>query len=325
MFITKISATSSRPQLVKVHVFMLVAIHASALRHTRTSSPIFLVTVFKSSTGSKQFCVRSLVCTRRSRTLIYELPTQTNSPFDTGTDPIERTRTRGVLRVISTLNPLRLDPANFLDISHSVCTNVAFLSHLSLQNSENFTLPRFDLIFRHERRDGLLKDVRFPMDTRGFLYYHSPAKFPATAGEIRFHITENNRPSSFFRGKDLLSHRGVPWRIPLLTIASDSLACYKPIREQLLLENLVTEEQLVTCARIFSSNSFQTNSIIVHSLDQLFPITFGSSVTLWAVAQGAAWHVRIQKLFHDMRLRPSQSPYAGQLIIQVVSFVYVPN
>ncbi|KZP11225.1 hypothetical protein FIBSPDRAFT_937619 [Athelia psychrophila] len=78
--------------------------------------------------------------------------------------------------------------------------------------------------------------VRFPDDARGFLYLHSPAEEPKAKWEIRFCITntDNNCPSSFKSGLDLLFPNQTPWAISL----SSTKARSHPLRELLIREGL---------------------------------------------------------------------------------------
>ncbi|RPD54422.1 hypothetical protein L227DRAFT_479740, partial [Lentinus tigrinus ALCF2SS1-6] len=53
----------------------------------------------------------------------------------------------------------------------------------------------------------------------GFLYYYQPPHAPPLAGELRFRITASVDPASFPSGVDHTIQQGVPWSIPLRTIA----------------------------------------------------------------------------------------------------------
>ncbi|KAJ7106914.1 hypothetical protein C8R44DRAFT_885605 [Mycena epipterygia] len=120
------------------------------------------------------------------------------------------------LNIISTLNPKLLKTGDFLNLSR--------------RTNKNSRLP-------------------FPLLSRGFLYYHSERSAGPLEGSLRFRLTPDNSPSSFFRGEDLRAPWGLPWEIILPQIACR--AEYTKIREQLLREGLATEDQLSLCRDIF--------------------------------------------------------------------------
>lgn len=203
-------------------------------------------------------------------------------------------RCRPNRNIVTTLNPPKLDISNYIDISDLLHGSVQFISPRT---------PRGLIPFQFHYTG------RFPLDTRGYLYYHSPRHLPPTAGEVRFRLMRDETdPSAFAHAKDLTTPSGSPWRIPLAFIAKRKMN--QPLRDQLLQENLVTEAQLETCQKSSMSN-YSHNSIIIHKLDQEFPVQFGKSACVWVFAGGTTTRVRLQKFYHDERLNPSQPPHNG--------------
>ena len=127
-------------------------------------------------------------------------------------------------RIISTLCPKRLQTSDCVDISSRTSASV------KLQCGTSYI------------RYGNTNTDRFPPNTRGFFYYHTPPKAPPLVGEIRFRCASTL--DDFHNGEDLLSKDKfqTPWSIPLYALAS--YADYAKWREQLVLDNLVTQATL---------------------------------------------------------------------------------
>lgn len=138
--------------------------------------------------------------------------------------------------ILSTLNPKLLKFKDGLDLSWKKSISIRF---------PDSNGPGARLWYSQSGQDG----VPFPPDSSGFLYYNSEAPAGALERSLRFRLTSNNTPSSFSGGQDLLAPSGLPWRVTLPQIACYDL--YPRIREQLLHENLATEEQLSQCRNIF--------------------------------------------------------------------------
>ena len=129
-------------------------------------------------------------------------------------------------RIISTLCPKRLQPSDCVDISSRSWVAVKLqcgASHIRY----------------HKARWNATGS--FPPNTRGFFYYHTPPKAPPLVGELRFRCASNL--DDFHNGKDLLvKDRFKPWSVPLYALANH--ASYAKWREQLILDNLVTQDTL---------------------------------------------------------------------------------
>jgi hypothetical protein len=219
----------------------------------------------------------------------------------------KRTRMK---RVISTLNPEKLLPSDFVDISrwkHS--TFASSPTHVPRSHSyEPAKHPTFNITFEM-KRDSF---IPFPQSTCGFLYYHSPPDLPPSAGQLRFRLTPNNQPSSFANGSDLMLSNGLPWHIPVWWIASRPPLA--GARHQLLRDNLVTDEFLTKCKRIFPIGDMRHTSLTLHALGQPFPIRCDKTqVSLWVVGRDKVEPLTIQNAFRDNR-RGCQ-PYRGEFYI----------
>ncbi|KAI0636048.1 hypothetical protein C8Q77DRAFT_1207922 [Trametes polyzona] len=64
----------------------------------------------------------------------------------------------------------------------------------------------------------VLRYVPFPVNTRGFFYYHQHPIFPP-CGALRFHVSPSGVPGG--PRLDLQTEYGTPWQIPLLAIATN--------------------------------------------------------------------------------------------------------
>ncbi|EJF64852.1 hypothetical protein DICSQDRAFT_144577 [Dichomitus squalens LYAD-421 SS1] len=74
-------------------------------------------------------------------------------------------------------------------------------------------------VWRHEepkRRE--IAYFPFPVNTRGFLYFHQH-RYPVASG-LRFRIAQTPDLNGHLRGQDLLTPYGTPWHIPLIALAT---------------------------------------------------------------------------------------------------------
>ena len=126
-------------------------------------------------------------------------------------------------RIISTLCPKRLPPADFVSLSGRV--------------QPRLTLPQFgttQLLYGLDNATRLW--MPFPPDSDGFLYYYTPPKAPPFVGEIRFRRASN--PESFHDGEDLMTMEKTPWSLPLYDLANRG--SYAVLRNQLVHDGLVS-------------------------------------------------------------------------------------
>ncbi|KAJ6576154.1 hypothetical protein DFH09DRAFT_1031684 [Mycena vulgaris] len=123
----------------------------------------------------------------------------------------------------------------------------------------------------------------FPSEARGFFYYRSHLPLE---GSLRFRCTSDTSSSSFPRGQDLLATSGFPWRITLAQIAYNR--SYAWITRQLVHENLVTQEELGHCHRVFSRSPSAAPHLTLFRLDSTFLLNFSRQLALTVV--GDALH-----------------------------------
>lgn len=133
----------------------------------------------------------------------------------------------------------------------------------------------------------------FLTNAQGFLYYNvPPPHLPPIMGDLRFRITSSSDPSSFNDGSDLLhATRPIPWSLPLLHLVKTNKF---PICEQLVAENLISQELLDRCQLIWKNSSGATplytrriRSFLYH-LDQpiFFPFDHRANTTrIWVVGK----------------------------------------
>ncbi|KAI1787626.1 hypothetical protein LXA43DRAFT_701677 [Ganoderma leucocontextum] len=144
---------------------------------------------------------------------------------------------------IRTLDPTRLTPDDFFDISSqtSVTLNVTLQGpepggDAAVQATPD-SIARFWAPYR--ARGGC-----FPPNTHGYFYYHVPPHCPPIGGELRFRITPSQEPAtgSFAAGSDMLNHRGLRWTLPLYKMAyRDS---FQRVFALLLQDGLVSQQTL---------------------------------------------------------------------------------
>ncbi|KAJ6546029.1 hypothetical protein DFH09DRAFT_652951 [Mycena vulgaris] len=165
------------------------------------------------------------------------------------------------------------------------------------------------LAYAHHRpSEEKFQTMPFPAHARGFLYYHFPHGTTPLEGGLRFRCITGNSPSSFSRGHDLLGTSGFPWQISLL-----QLACrprYAWIAQQLVHENLVTQEQLAQCRLAFSHSPLAAPHHTLIRLESIFLLKFSKRVTLTVV--GMAHHrLHLHSLGSDRALGVFVFPWTG--------------
>lgn len=161
----------------------------------------------------------------------------------------------------------------------------------------------------------------FPPNTSGYLYYTTTSDSPATGGQIRLRLAEQDQPFSLVLGADLLLHNGFPWRIPLLMLACPDIHPFlKPLTHQLLADNLVSPDLMSQCAGIRQSSNelMHLGDNISHSFTDPFLLTFNRKYAgFWLIGKDRGRYIRIDNPLRDTRFfRNPQSfplfPYEGQ-------------
>ena len=158
--------------------------------------------------------------------------------------------------------------------------------------------------------------IPFPAHAQGFFYYHVPANSPL-ASSIRFRCTSSNDPATFSDGQDLLSRNGLPWERSLRSILTTRIPY---LRDQFLKTGLVTEDQVTRIRRIFGQELAPPH-IVLHQLDQPFPLKFHHyGLYLSAVIRDKLFRFIVKGIFVDWRLHLIKDnvygkPYQGMLLI----------
>ncbi|KAJ7747612.1 hypothetical protein DFH07DRAFT_923751 [Mycena maculata] len=206
-------------------------------------------------------------------------------------------------RALSTLSPAHLQHSDYIGLSHWQWPSVCFIPRT----------PSFSL--RFHKKDQTSQP--FPKGTRGFLYYYAPPNhLPPMAGGVRFRITPSGNPATFQKGVDLL-HDGLPWQIPLHTIAC-AVGDFEILRKQLLLERLVTQADLDQCLAATPNKKRLDHRTTLYGLNQPFPVAFhrAQSATVVGSAGLKRWSYSYTFADNRMQHRPLARPYAGAALAQ---------
>jgi len=117
---------------------------------------------------------------------------------------------------------------------------------------------------------GSHRNLPFPPDSFGWLYFYRRADRPTITGEVRFRLTLSGNPKDFASGSDLLLPDGLPWKIPLLHIAT--LPQFKMLRNVLLRDKLVDFDVLARCDTVVRKMGFppRNQCALLSSLDDIF-------------------------------------------------------
>jgi hypothetical protein len=131
------------------------------------------------------------------------------------------------------------------------------------------------------------------------------------AGGLRFRITPRGLPSSFPDGHDLL-HEGLPWEVPLASIAS-AVGRKAVLRQQLLNEGLVTQADLDKCLALTPNKKRLDSKITLYRLGQPFPVAFHHGLHVWVVGGSEVKPWTYTYMFADNRAqyRPLVRPWTG--------------
>ncbi|KAI0671857.1 hypothetical protein C8Q78DRAFT_1031171 [Trametes maxima] len=135
---------------------------------------------------------------------------------------------------VRTLTPQALRRNDFIDLSDCHVR----LSGPTVANGD----PRLPPMISYDLRGDTGEYAPFPVNTRGFFYYH-PHPAVSIGGSIRFRVVQEPDPSLFDEGVDLQTSFGTPWQMPLLALAH--LRRYNVLREAVQREGLVATETLL--------------------------------------------------------------------------------
>ncbi|KAJ7915656.1 hypothetical protein B0H13DRAFT_1610166 [Mycena leptocephala] len=151
-----------------------------------------------------------------------------------------------------------------------VCRPPAHLLH-----STHPVLP-----YPYFKKDGAYQP--FPVEARGFFYYHAPQTCPQWAGGLRFRITPRGLPSSFPDGHDLL-HEGLPWAVPSRASPPPS-AGRRPAPAAAKRRARHTGD-LDKCLALTPNKKRLDSKITLYRLGQPFPVAFHHGLHVWVVGE----------------------------------------
>ncbi|KAJ3534054.1 hypothetical protein NM688_g7193 [Phlebia brevispora] len=149
-------------------------------------------------------------------------------------------------RRITTLDPDRLTPSDYLDVSHITKLPVHIPEQavqLNRTSSKSATYQDRAAYIGYSYSDE--RHLPFPEGTRGFLYYFSPPFAHPLAGQIRFRITPSSDPATFASGYDLkdpLTTLPLSW--PLRRLMRSKFL--RPLANLLLYDALITSELVLS-------------------------------------------------------------------------------
>ncbi|KAF8161936.1 hypothetical protein K438DRAFT_1618773 [Mycena galopus ATCC 62051] len=205
--------------------------------------------------------------------------------------------------LIHSLNSSLLQTSDYLDLSRRVGIAIRF------HNSKTQ-----EVSVLYYKTAGSSRSPPFPNGCAGFLYYHRDPDAASLEGSVRFRVTGDPAPSSFHRGKDLLLASGYPWQAMLLQIACRQQ--YAGIREHLVAENLITEQQVSSCRSLFAPGKrYKTNTeTTLFRLSQEFMVNF-REILLTVIGDEALYPLRLLP-FRVYRHRKAQHPWVGSAIVR---------
>jgi hypothetical protein len=162
---------------------------------------------------------------------------------------------------ISTLDPSRLVASDFIQLGAQWFIGVRY-RHISV------------IYCRYNKR------LRYPPETRGFLYLHRPYGVHPCAATLRFRICDEGLSSqkSFARGKDLLSPKGVPWEVTIFRLFMPDKG--RNLREGLVLDKVLSLEAIQQVDNLLNNRAEEgkTKNILPLNLVFSFGQTFRVSM-----------------------------------------------
>ncbi|KAF8074058.1 hypothetical protein FPV67DRAFT_1409949 [Lyophyllum atratum] len=242
-------------------------------------------------------------------TRLFFRHTATASNPDLDESQKQRVSTRGrrlPAQAVKTLNPHHIQATDFIDVSDITKSRVRVGSHLAT--------IRYGARHTRTATDGRTKDIRFPLNTHGFLYYHHDPKLPPTMGEIRFRLTPHADPAQFQNGEDLTGYHGGPWAINILMLTKPF---YEPLKKHLLDEGLLDSSFMWSVQEAWAGSKFQANVNAVHYAEQPFVLDLSGTGYLRIFTPQVMGRARIHSLFMDQRDLKCTLPYSGRILARL--------
>ncbi|KDQ60099.1 hypothetical protein JAAARDRAFT_595724 [Jaapia argillacea MUCL 33604] len=203
---------------------------------------------------------------------------------------------------LRTLDPNKLTPADFVDISSRKNFSV---KGPVLPDGKASQSPV--LFFRMGMRS---RCQPFPPNTRGFFYFYHDPDAPKLLSSIRFRLTESKDPASFSAGRDLRYSNQVPWHIYLAALAlHPGYAVYK----SLLLKDSLVPPDLLSASPDAPRTRFRQQGVALHSLYQEFPVEFLPHLVIPLMTpDGVIDPLQVNNIFSDPRPHMQSHSYLGK-------------
>nr|VWO95504.1 N/A [Ganoderma boninense] len=186
--------------------------------------------------------------------------TATTSP--TGASTSTPPRRQFAKLKISTLDPTKLTPGDYMDLSGRALAHATLSAHSYSSALSAST---------HLHPAGWPRWSTFPPGTRGFLYYRTPWG-PPLAGELRFRLARTPDRAGFAAGADLVAPNGVPWSVPLYNMPHTW--SYRSLEAQLLADGLVPQWAFDVLAATPGLASHASHASVVSAFGQEFRLQF---------------------------------------------------
>lgn len=172
------------------------------------------------------------------------------------------------------------------------------------------TKPVLTRLRYHSRyHENIQSMLRFPPNTKGYLYYHLEKGMPPISGELRLRICD--APSDFDRGYDLFNSDGFgPWSVPLYKLVHWN--AYAGIYHLLSQEGLVDADLLSDVQRL----PLHKSSTFLYDIEQPFVADLSHHINSFTLLKrNALVRFAIQVIFGKQRVPALTKvyPYAGEL------------
>ncbi|KAK7055903.1 hypothetical protein R3P38DRAFT_2682424 [Favolaschia claudopus] len=210
---------------------------------------------------------------------------------------------------VSTLNPAALVPQDRINLSDKQAFRVRF--------PHSIDRPSHSLVGRRYKQDRHLYYLRqtggphlsvFPPGSSGFSYFYRPRYSMPCEGGLRFRLAES--PEDFESAQDLLSPNGLPWQISLPQISCRE---HYHLRDQLLLESLVSRYQISRCRHLFREVNQIFSHNLIFRLNQEFSVNF-RALSLVVVGRDKIHRLVLPHLFDCQTDNVRWYPWAGSAI-----------
>ena len=178
-----------------------------------------------------------------------------------------------------------------------------------LHNQSTFSV--YPILYYDGKRDNASgKLLPYPPDTKGFLYYATPAGKPRIAGELRFRVTSSDDPASFESGSDLLKSNGETWFRRLFALSKCKI--YVSLYEKLK-EDLLVPDDLHTVLSTFPYKSPRYHqSQTLFTLNDTFIIELGAMVQrIFFITEQGMESLRFTGPFSEQTEHHISNPFTG--------------